>query len=98
MPILTHPLSKTPFHKGISEDLGRRLGVYAKFSLFQPHSTVSRVQTDSHGHGYDHVAEDRNLLTEVMRCVVNDEDHSESIIPELFEAMSQDIGFSDDEE
>jgi death-on-curing protein len=41
---------------------------------------------------------DRDLLTEVMRCIVNDEDYSESIKIELMEAMSQDIGFSDDEE
>ena len=41
---------------------------------------------------------DRDLLTEVMRCIVNDEDYSESIKIELMEAMSQNIGFSDDEE
>ena len=39
---------------------------------------------------------DRDLLTEVMRCIVNDEDYSESIKLELLEAMSQDIGFSDE--
>jgi hypothetical protein len=33
-----------------------------------------------------------------MRCIVNDEDYSESIKLELIEAMSQGIGFSDDEE
>ena len=38
---------------------------------------------------------DRDLLTEVMRCIVNDEDYSESIKLELIEAMSQDIGFSE---
>ena len=41
---------------------------------------------------------DRDLLTEVMRCIVNDEDYSEAIKIDLIEAMSQDIGFSDDEE
>ena len=41
---------------------------------------------------------DRELLTEVMRCIVNDEDYSESIKIELMEAMSQNIGFSNDEE
>ena len=41
---------------------------------------------------------DRDLLTEVMRCIVNDEDYSESIKLDLLEAMSQDIGFSDNEE
>jgi death-on-curing protein len=41
---------------------------------------------------------DRDLLTEVMRCIVNDEDYSESVKLELLEAMSQNIGFSDDEE
>ena len=40
---------------------------------------------------------DRDLLTKVMRCIVNDEDYSESVKLELMEAMSQDIGFSDDE-
>ena len=39
----------------------------------------------------------RDLLTEVMRCIVNDEDYSESIKIELMEAMSQDIGFSEEE-
>jgi death-on-curing protein len=40
---------------------------------------------------------DRDLLTKVMRCIVNDEDYSESIKLELIEAMSQGIGFADDE-
>ncbi len=40
---------------------------------------------------------DRDLLTKVMRCIVNDEDYSESIKLELIEAMSQGIGFMDDE-
>ena len=35
-------------------------------------------------------------VTEVMRCIVNDEDYSESIKLELLEAMSQDIGFSEE--
>ena len=39
---------------------------------------------------------DRELLTDVMRCIVNDEDYSESIKLELMEAMSKDIGFSED--
>ena len=38
---------------------------------------------------------DRDLLTEVMRCIVNDEDYSESIKLELIEAMSKDIGFTE---
>ena len=41
---------------------------------------------------------DRELLTDVIRCMVNDEDYSESTKLELLEAMSQDIGFSNDEE
>lgn len=41
---------------------------------------------------------DRDLLTEVMRCIVNDEDYSESLKMELLLAMCQGIGFSDDEE
>lgn len=41
---------------------------------------------------------DCELLTEVMRCIVNDEDYSESIKVELMEAMSQDIGFTENEE
>lgn len=40
---------------------------------------------------------ERDLLTEIMKCIVNDEDYSESIKLELIEAMSQGIGFSDDE-
>lgn len=39
---------------------------------------------------------DRDLLTEVMRCIVNDEDYSESIKLELLEAMSQSVGFAED--
>jgi hypothetical protein len=31
----------------------------------------------------------------VMRCIVNDEDYSESIKLELIEAMSKDIGYSE---
>lgn len=38
---------------------------------------------------------DRDLLTEVMRCIVNDEDYSEAVKLELMEAMSQDIGFTE---
>ena len=38
---------------------------------------------------------DRDLLTEVMRCIVNDEDYSESIKIELIEAISQGIGFTE---
>ena len=41
---------------------------------------------------------DRDLLTKVMRCIVNDEDYSESLKLELIEAMSQGIGFADDDE
>ena len=41
---------------------------------------------------------DRELLTDVIRCMVNDEDYSESTKLDLLEAMSQDIGFSNDEE
>ena len=40
---------------------------------------------------------ERDLLTEIMKCIVNDEDYSESIKLELIEAMSRGIGFSDDE-
>ena len=36
---------------------------------------------------------DRDLLTEIMRCIINDEDYNESIKLELIEAMSQEIGF-----
>ena len=38
---------------------------------------------------------DRDLLTEVMRCIVSNEDYSESVKIELMEAMSKDIGFSE---
>ena len=37
---------------------------------------------------------DRDLLTEVMRCIVNDEDYSESTKLDLIAAMSQGIGIS----
>ena len=40
---------------------------------------------------------ERDLLTEIMKCIVNDEDYDESIKLELLEAMSQGIGFSEDE-
>lgn len=39
---------------------------------------------------------ERELLTKVMRCIVNNEDYSESIKVELMEAMSKEVGFSDD--
>ena len=38
---------------------------------------------------------DRDLLTEVMRCIVNDEDYGESTKLDLIAAMSQDIGFTE---
>lgn len=38
---------------------------------------------------------DRELLTDVIRCMVNDEDYSESTKLKLLEAMSQDIGFTE---
>lgn len=38
---------------------------------------------------------DRDLLTDVIRCMINDEDYSESTKLELLEAMSQEIGFTD---
>ena len=38
---------------------------------------------------------DRDLLTDVMHCIVNDEDYSESIKLDLIEAMSKDIGFTE---
>lgn len=41
---------------------------------------------------------DRDLLTKVMHCIVNDEDYSESLKLELLEAMSQGIGFADNDE
>lgn len=41
---------------------------------------------------------DRDLLTAIMLCIVKDEDYSESIKLELMEAISQGIGFSNDEE
>ena len=38
---------------------------------------------------------DRDLLTDVIRCMINDEDYSESTKLELLEAMSQEIGFTE---
>lgn len=40
---------------------------------------------------------DRDLLTEVMRSIVKDEDYSESIKLELMEAMSQNTDFSEEQ-
>ena len=39
---------------------------------------------------------DRDLLTDVIRCIIKNEDYSESIKLELLHAMSMEIGFSDD--
>ena len=38
---------------------------------------------------------ERDLLTDVMRAIVEDEDYSESTKIELMEAMSKDIGFTE---
>ena len=72
-------------------DCNKRISITLTLSFF--------LREEMEAIGY-HVAAghiDRDLLTEVMRCIVNDEDYSESIKLELMEAMSQDIGFSDDE-
>lgn len=39
---------------------------------------------------------DRDLLTEVMKSIVDDEDYSESTKLDLIAAMSQDIGFTEE--
>ena len=39
---------------------------------------------------------DRDLLTEVMRSIVDDEDYSESTKLDLIAAMSQEVGFSEE--
>lgn len=39
---------------------------------------------------------DKDLLTDVMHCIIKDEDYPESVKIELFEAMNQDIGFTEE--
>lgn len=39
---------------------------------------------------------ERNLLTDVMRSIIRDEDYSESTKIEILHAMSQEIGFADE--
>lgn len=39
---------------------------------------------------------DRDLLTDVIRSIIKNEDYSESTKLELLHAMSMEIGFSDD--
>lgn len=41
---------------------------------------------------------DRDLLTRIFQAIVNDEDYDESTKLDLLNAMSQEIGFSNDEE
>ena len=83
-------------------DCNKRISITLTLSFFLRNGYMYLVKTfmeEMEAIGY-HVAAghiDRDLLTEVMRCIVNDEDYSESIKLELMEAMSQDIGFSDDE-
>ena len=83
-------------------DCNKRISITLTLSFFLRNGYMYLVKTfmeEMEAIGY-HVAAghiDRDLLTEVMRCIVNDEDYSESVKLELMEAMSQDIGFSDDE-
>ena len=84
-------------------DCNKRISITLTANFFLKNGYMYLLKTfmeEMEAIGY-HVAAgpiDRDLLTEVMRCIVNDEDYSESIKIELMEAMSQDIGFSDDEE
>ena len=83
-------------------DCNKRISITLTLSFFLRNGymyLVKNFMEEIEAIGY-HVAAghiDRDLLTEVMRCIVNDEDYSESVKLELMEAMSQDIGFSDDE-
>ena len=84
-------------------DCNKRISITLTANFFLKNGYMYLLKTfmeEMEAIGY-HVAAghiDRDLLTEVMRCIVNDEDYSESIKLELLEAMSQQIGFSDDEE
>ena len=84
-------------------DCNKRISITLTLSFFLRNGYMYLVKDfmeEMEAIGY-HVAAghiDRDLLTEVMRCIVNDEDYSEAIKIDLMEAMSQDIGFTDDEE
>ena len=84
-------------------DCNKRISITLTLSFFLRNGYMYLVKTfmeEMEAIGY-HVAAghiDRDLLTEVMRCIINDEDYSESIKLELIEAMSQNIDFSVDEE
>lgn len=83
-------------------DCNKRISITLTANFFLKNGYMYLLKTfmeEMEAIGY-HVAAghiDRDLLTEIMRCIVNDEDYSESIKLELLEAMSQQIGFSDDE-
>ena len=84
-------------------DCNKRISITLTLSFFLRNGYIYLAKTfmeEMEAIGY-HVAAghiDRDLLTEVMRSIVNDEDYSESTKLELIEAMSQGIGFSGDEE
>lgn len=83
-------------------DCNKRISITLTLSFFLRNGYMYLAKTfmeEMEAIGY-HVAAghiDRDLLTEVMRSIVNDEDYSESTKLELMEAMSQGTGFSDDE-
>lgn len=84
-------------------DCNKRISITLTLSFFLRNGYMYLAKTfmeEMEAIGY-HVAAghiDRDLLTEVMRCIVKDEDYSESIKLELIAAMSQGLGFTDDEE
>lgn len=84
-------------------DCNKRISITLTLSFFLRNGYMYLAKTfmeEMEAIGY-HVAAghiDRDLLTEVIRSIVNDEDYSESTKLELMEAMSQGIGFSDNEE
>ena len=84
-------------------DCNKRISITLTANFFLKNGymyVVKNFMEEMEAIGY-HVAAghiDRDLLTRVIRCIVEDEDYNESLKIELWEAMSQNIGFSEDEE
>ena len=83
-------------------DCNKRISITLTANFFLKNGYMYLLKTfmeEMEAIGY-HVAAghiDRDLLTEVMHSIVNDEDYNESTKLELLEAMSQNIGFEKDE-
>ena len=82
-------------------DCNKRISITLTLSFFLRNGYMYLVKTfmeEMEAIGY-HVAAghiDRDLLTEVMRSIVDDEDYSESTKLDLIAAMSQEVGFSEE--